>query len=72
MWSLHCISSKWVEPKSSCHAAQGVTKVLYMECYSLHPLGGLSEKILLLEQGDSFTVTKLNSNEVKKVCGKCI
>ena len=35
MWSLHCISSKWAEPKYSCRAAQGVTEVLYTECYSL-------------------------------------
>ena len=36
MRSLHCISYKWAEPNFSCHAAQGVTKVLYMESYSLH------------------------------------
>ena len=36
MWSLHYISYKWAEPKSSRHAAQGVAEVLYTECYSLH------------------------------------
>ena len=36
MWSPHCISSKWEEPNYSYHAAQGVTEVLYTECYSLH------------------------------------
>ena len=61
MRALHCISSQWAEPKLSCHAAQGVTKVLYMECYSLHSQGGF-----LLKQVDYFTEIKLNSNEVKK------
>ena len=35
MQSPHCIFSKWAEPKYSCRAAQGVTKVLCTECYSL-------------------------------------
>ena len=42
-WNLKVISLR-IPLQYSCGAAQGVTEVLYTECYSLHPQGGLSEK----------------------------
>ena len=40
--------------------------VLYSECFPPIFLGWIEQKILLLEQVDYFTRTKLNSNKVKK------
>ena len=49
----------------SCCATKGVTEVLYMECYSLHPWGQMTKKILLLKHVNSFA--KVNNNKVMKL-----
>ena len=72
MRSPHCISYKWAEPRSSCCAAQMGNQGIVYGVLLLTSLGWIEQKILLLEQVDYFARAKLNSNEVKKFCGKYI
>ena len=55
MWSPHSIFPKWAEPKYSCRAAQGVTEVLYTECYSLHQCLNHDTNLLKLVMGSEFS-----------------
>ena len=64
MWSPHCIFYKWAEPNLAA-MQQGVTEVLYTECYSLHPWGRSSSPLRSIIQSQTFATTFLHCIEKK-------